>query len=169
MRRIILITFLISLLISCKENRIKKDKQNENLLIKNVETNEKELINKNPLESTKGINFLKLFYEKFYFDDNDLTKFDSQNEFLSAKLIKKMDSLNSDPENIILDYDPFIQGQDFDGNLIRKSLRIEHKDNVYTATFELFEGEKIVVIYELILENDSKILINKILNDVNFK
>ncbi len=80
-----------------------------------------------------------------------------------------MDSLNSDPENIILDYDPFIQGQDFDGNLIRKSLRIEHKDNVYTATFELFEGEKIVVIYELILENDSKILINKILNDVNFK
>jgi hypothetical protein len=92
-----------------------------------------------------------------------------QNLFLSNELIKKIDSLNSDPDNIILDYDPFIQGQDYDGKSIQNSFKVEFKNNSFYVSFIAFENSNYTVIYDLIKDEKNDIKINNILNDSNFK
>lgn len=125
------------------------------------------------LESTdkeEGISMLNKFYSLFYFDDNvkiDQTKIKL---FISETLLNKIDSLRNDGNNIVLDYDPFIKGQDFNGESIKKTLRITplQEKNQFRASFILFGNEnekRINIDYLLIKNNQGKLVIGSIIND----
>lgn len=163
---------LLLLILSCKNNSEIENKQNVQIRFEeNINNSNKNVtqIDLNKVQPSEGVDFLKLFYKKFYFDSNDLSKFKTQNLFLSNELIKKIDSLNSDPDNIILDYDPFIQGQDFDGKSIQNSFKVEFKNNSFYVSFIAFENSNYTVIYDLVKDEKNDIKINNILNDSNFK
>jgi hypothetical protein len=138
-----------------------------------------ELKSKNILESKQplvsngkqeGILMLNKFYSLFYFDDNikiDQTKIKL---FISEKLLNKIDSLRNDGNNIVLDYDPFIKGQDFNGESIKKTLTITplQEKNQFRASFTLFGNEnekRINIDYLLIKNNQGKLVIGSIIND----
>lgn len=89
--------------------------------------------------------------------------------YVSERIIKIIDSLR-DNDNLILDYDPFIKAQDYSGDVIKKTLKIEplkNKDE-YRVSFYLFgeKGEKRTDIDLLLSKNkDGNLLISSILND----
>jgi hypothetical protein len=130
MKKILLLFFLMLIFTNCKDS----SHTVQNILVSNV-------TNSN-IDTIQGIKTLKEFYLKFYGSD---TIFDDKNlkrKFVSERIIKRIDSL-SDEEDLILDYDPFIQGQDYFGHIIRKTLEIKplkNKDE-YRVSFLLF-GEK---------------------------
>lgn len=158
--------FLFSLfLIGCK-GEIKQISQN------NVITKDKNILGGDTIQ---GINTLKEFYLTFYGDDNAYKNKKSKEQYISDRVLKRIDSL-SGPEEVTLDYDPFIQAQDYFGNIIRKTIEVKplKNKNEYKVSFLLFgeKNEKRTEI-DLLLKKDSKgnFLIDAILNDeyLNFK
>ncbi|MCP2025480.1 hypothetical protein L1276_000620 [Flavobacterium sp. HSC-32F16] len=128
---------------------------------------------KQPLVSNskeEGVLMLNKFYSLFYFDDNvkiDQTKIKL---FISETLLNKIDSLRNDGNNIVLDYDPFIKGQDYNGESIKKTLEIIplKNKNQFRASFILFgnKNEKRTnVDYLLIKNKQEKLVIGSIIND----
>lgn len=152
--------FIILIFISCKSDFKTANKNttldNDSLAISNDDT-------------TKAIKTLKEFYILFYGSDKPANE-NLKSRYLSTRVLKRIDSLTSDGENLILDYDPFIQGQDFDAPTIKKTLEISplKNENEYRVSFLLFrrKDEKRTNI-DLLLKKDGKgdFLIYSILND----
>ncbi|WP_082498267.1 DUF3828 domain-containing protein [Chryseobacterium sp. Leaf180] len=153
--------FLICLLLSACKKETKTNgiaQVNDSLQIKN--------------NSEKAIATIKDFYFSVY--GNDENNADQKKKYLSERVIKRIDSLTSDSENLILDYDPFINGQDYDGKTIKKTLQIEPlNDNEYRVSFFQFgqKNEKRTTIDFLLKEiSDGNFLIDGLLsnNYLNF-
>jgi len=149
MKRIIIIFILIAF-ISCR------DKKNAN----NVATEP------TPTDTEVAIATLKAFYSSVYNGslDNQEVLF---KQYVSKQLLEKIDELSAD---MTLDYDPFINGQDFFADVLNSTLKItplENK-NEYRCCFLLFgdTNEKETCI-DLLLEKDKDghFVISKILND----
>ncbi|WP_379968304.1 DUF3828 domain-containing protein [Epilithonimonas sp. UC225_85] len=156
MKKTIILFFFISAFISCKQETKSVDKNSTGTFkIKNSE---------------KAIKTLKEFYLLFYGNDTLRNDEKLMKKYVSERVLKKINDLSSDGENLILDYDPFINGQDYDGNIIRKTLKIEplKNENEYSVSFLLFgrKDEKRTNI-DILLEKDKNenFLIYSILND----
>ncbi|SFI50085.1 DUF3828 domain-containing protein [Halpernia frigidisoli] len=122
------------------------------------------------IKSKDAVNTLKEFYFAFYGSDKPINDRRLMHKYVSERVLKRIDSLTANPENIILDYDPFINAQDFDGKVIKKTLEIRplENPNEYRASFLLFgeKNEKQTNIDFLLKKNkDGKLLIYSILSD----
>ncbi|WP_294321918.1 DUF3828 domain-containing protein [uncultured Chryseobacterium sp.] len=145
----------------------KQETKNPHLVVNMVQKN---------IHSEEAIKMLKDFYLNFYSSDEPLDKKKSMKDFVSSRVLKRIDSLTKNPENLIIDYDPFIKGQDYNGESIKKSLEIKplKNDDEYRISFLQF-GEKDEArtnIDVLVKKDDSgKLLIYSIINDhhLNFK
>ena len=149
MKRIIIIFILIAF-ISCR------DKKNAN----NVATEP------TPTDTEVAIATLKAFYSSVYNGslDNREVLF---KQYVSKQLLEKIDELSAD---MTLDYDPFIDGQDFFADVLNSTLKItplENK-NEYRCCFLLFgdtDEKETCVDYLLEKDKDGHFVISKILND----
>ena len=109
---------------------------------------------------------LKAFYSSVYNGslDNREVLF---KQYVSKQLLEKIDELSAD---MTLDYDPFIDGQDFFADVLNSTLKItplENK-NEYRCCFLLFGNtyeKETCVDYLLEKDKDGHFLISKILND----
>ncbi|MPS72950.1 MAG: DUF3828 domain-containing protein [Chryseobacterium sp.] len=117
---------------------------------------------------------LKEFYYSVYGSDDNREYL--KKRYVSERVLKRIDSLTSDGDNLILDYDPFIQGQDYNSASIKRTLKIislNNKDK-FRVSFLLFgnKDEKRTNIDVALQKNEKEnYLINSILNDeyLNFK
>ena len=147
MKRIIIIFILIAF-ISCR------DKKNTNNAA--AESTDTEV----------AIATLKAFYSSVYNGslDNREVLF---KQYVSKQLLEKIDELSAD---MTLDYDPFIDGQDFFADVLNSTLKItplENK-NEYRCCFLLFGNtyeKETCVDYLLEKDKDGHFVISKILND----
>lgn len=114
----------------------------------------------------EGVLFLKNFYSKFYFDDNKHFTFSDQKEFISKRINNRLDSLNSNPESIELDYDPFIKAQDFYGERIKNTIKFTKETKGFIVAYTNFEEEgEVRLEFELGRNKEGEIEISNILND----
>ena len=148
--------FLISFMIGCNQSTKTSDnpQTNDGLQMKN--------------NSEKAIATLKEFYFSVY--GNDENNDGLKKKYLSERVLKRIDSLTSDSEDLSLDYDPFINGQDYDGQSIKKTLKIEplNHRNEYRVSFLQFgqKGEKRTTIDFLLKETkNGDFLIDGLLKD----
>ena len=147
MKRIIIIFILITF-ISCR------DKKNAN----NIATE--------PTDTEVAIATLKAFYSSAYNDSVHSRKVLFK-QYVSKQLLEKIDELSAD---MTLDYDPFINGQDFFADVLNSTLKItplENK-NEYRCCFLLFgntDEKETCVDYLLEKDKDGHFVISKILND----
>ena len=149
MKRIIIIFILIAF-ISCR------DKKNAN----NVATEP------TPTDTEVAIATLKAFYSSVYNGslDNREVLF---KQYVSKQLLEKIDELSAD---MTLDYDPFINGQDFFADVLNSTLKItplENK-NEFRCCFLLFGDtyeKETCIDYLLEKDKDGHFVISKILND----
>jgi|GEM_PF-892859 len=149
MKRMI-IMFIFMAFISCR------DKKNAN----NVVTEP------TPTDTEVAIATLKAFYSSVYNGslDNREVLF---KQYVSKQLLEKIDELSAD---MTLDYDPFINGQDFFADVLNSTLKItplENK-NEYRCCFLLFgDTDEKETCVDLLLEKDKEghFVISKILND----
>ena len=147
MKRII-IMFIFMAFISCR------DKKNANNAA--AESTDTEV----------AIATLKAFYSSVYNGslDNREVLF---KQYVSKQLLEKIDELSAD---MTLDYDPFIDGQDFFADVLNSTLKItplENK-NEYRCCFLLFgDTDEKETCVDLLLEKDKEghFVISKILND----
>ena len=144
----IIITFILIAFISCR------DKKNANNVA--AESTDTEV----------AIATLKAFYSSVYNGslDNREVLF---KQYVSKQLLEKIDELSAD---MTLDYDPFINGQDFFADVLNSTLKItplENK-NEYRCCFLLFgDTDEKETCVDLLLEKDKEghFVISKILND----
>ena len=155
----IIILFLFT---SCKQSS-----QN----VKNNEIKETE-VNSKSTNNDENIKFIKEFYTEFYGKYRDRKGIEN---YVSSRILNKMEDLTKDG-NLILDYDPFIKGQDWDTNSLIKSLEITplKNKNEYRVSFLLIDKnneERRNIDLLLDEDNNGKLLIYSILNDdyLNFK
>jgi len=139
----------------------------EKLESNNIEESNYSLVSN---DNQEEILILNKFYSLFYFDDNIKIEQTKIKLFISEKLLNKIDSLRNDGNNIVLDYDPFIKGQDYNGESIKKTLTITplQEKNQFRASFILFGNEnekRINIDYLLIKNNQGKLVIGSIIND----
>ena len=142
--------FIFMAFISCR------DKKNAN----NVVTEP------TPTDTEVAIATLKAFYSSVYNGslDNREVLF---KQYVSKQLLEKIDELSAD---MTLDYDPFIDGQDFFADVLNSTLKItplENK-NEYRCCFLLFgDTDEKETCVDLLLEKDKEghFVISKILND----
>lgn len=122
-------------------------------------------------DTIQGIKTLKEFYFKVYGNDtiSISSMEDLQRKFVSERLLKRIDSL-SEEDNYVLDYDPFIQGQDYLGEVIKKTLKVKplKNQNEYRVSFFLFdeknEKEKNID-FLLKKDNNGNFIIYSIINN----
>lgn len=149
MKRIIIIFILIAF-ISCR------DKKNAN----NIATEP------TPTDTEVAIATLKAFYSSAYNDSVHSRKVLFK-QYVSKQLLEKIDELSAD---MTLDYDPFIDGQDFFADVLNRTLKItplENK-NEYRCCFLLFGNtyeKETCVDFLLEKDKDGHFVISKILND----
>lgn len=162
MNKIISMFLIISFLMGCKQETKASNilQTQDSLKVKN--------------NSEKAIETLKEFYFSVYGNDENNEKLNKK--YLSERVLKRIDSLTSNNENLILDYDPFIKGQDYDGNIIKKTVKVEplYNKNEYRVSFLQFgeEDEKRINVDFLLIETkEGNFLIDSILNDdyLNFR
>ena len=109
---------------------------------------------------------LKAFYSSAYNDSVHSRKVFFK-QYVSKQLLEKIDELSAD---MTLDYDPFIDGQDFFADVLNSTLKItplENK-NKYRCCFLLFgDTDEKETCIDLLLEKDKDghFVISKILND----
>ena len=158
MKKTLLLFSLILIFTSCKDDS-KVTFQNKVV---------KDTINSNN-DTIQGIKILKEFYLKFYGSD---TIFDDENlkrKFVYECIIKRIDSL-CDGKDLILEYDSFINAQDYSGHIIRKTLEIKplkNKDE-YRVSFLLIgrkDEKRTYVDFLLKKAENGNFLIYSILND----
>ena len=109
---------------------------------------------------------LKAFYSSVYNGslDNREVLF---KQYVSKQLLEKIDELSAD---MTLDYDPFIDGQDFFADVLNSTLKITplKNKNEYRCCFLLFgDTDEKETCVDLLLEKDKEghFVISKILND----
>jgi len=161
MKKILYLFILLLILASCKNNSAAS--QNK------MTTDTKNLNN----DTIQGIKTIKEFYLLRYGSDtlpNHSDRESLKRKFVSDRILNRIDSLNSDGENLIVDYDPFIQGQDYLGHVIRNTLIIRPlaNKNEYRVSFLQFgeDQEKRIFVDVLLKKNENgDFLIYSILND----
>lgn len=123
----------------------------------------------------KQIETIREFYLTFYGSESDITNYQLRSKYISERILNRIDSLSVE-SNLVLDYDPFIQGQDWDIEEFVKTLEIKplKKENEFRVSFYLFDKELGGLTYvDLLLKKKSQggYLIYSILNDdyLNFK
>jgi len=123
-----LIIFFLTL--SCKKGL---DKNSDSLSLKN-----KQVVNLT--QTFEGEERIKQFYLSYYEGrlpgNNDLLK-----TFITKRLFQRIEELNNG-DNLVLDYDPFIYGQDYFPEVIRKTLKVKaipNKINEFEVSFNRFE------------------------------
>jgi hypothetical protein len=119
-----------------------------------------------------GVAFLTEFYTKYYGENKSRENIAN---YVSNRILNRMDSLTI-ADNLILDYDPFIYGQDWDEKVLIKSLKIKplKNDNQYSVSFFKFDkNDKERTNIDILLQDNEKgkLLIYSILSDeyLNFK
>ena len=119
-----------------------------------------------------GVEFLTEFYIKYYGENKSRENIAN---YVSNRILMRIDSLTIG-DNVILDYDPFIYGQDWDEKELVKSLKIKplENKNEYTVSFFKFnKNGKERTNIDILLEDNGKgkFLIYSILSDeyLNFK
>ncbi|MFV0530852.1 MAG: DUF3828 domain-containing protein [Flavobacteriales bacterium] len=157
MKHIRLYIALIVLLIGCKQKGQSISK-NENPI---TETKFDTTIDKR-----EAIEFLTDFYTKYYGEYRDRK---GMEDYVSVRILNRIDSLSKE-DNLVLDYDPFIQGQDWDTKILIKSLKIKplKSQNEYRVSFLRFgrkDERKQNVDFSLVNNEKRNILINNILSD----
>jgi hypothetical protein len=122
----------------------------------------------------KAIKTIKEFYVLKY-GSNSLSVNNSKlmKKYVSSKLLKKINSLTTNGDEPVLDYDPFINAQDFEGSIIKKTLTIVplKNENAFRVTFMLVgnKEEKLTTIdLQLIKTPKGDYLIHNIINNVLF-
>ena len=85
---------------------------------------------------------IKNFYLTYY-DTEVLNELRNTHlkKFVTKKLFNKIQALRS-PNNLILNYDPFIKAQDYDFDIIKNTLKVENYslgESEYKVSFNLFE------------------------------
>jgi len=119
-----------------------------------------------PTDTEVAIATLKAFYSSAYNDSVHSRKVLFK-QYVSKQLLEKIDELSAD---MTLDYDPFIDGQDFFADVLNSTLKItplENK-NEYRCCFLLFGNtyeKETCVDYLLEKDKDGHFVISKILND----
>lgn len=120
-------------------------------------------------QDSSAINQIREFYNTFYASEKPTNDEKLLKKYISLELINKIDHLRADGENLILDYDPFIQGQDYNYKTVIKTMEIlplKNKDE-YQVSFYQFGNKnekKTTIIYQVIKENEGY-KINNILSD----
>ncbi len=163
MKNIILYSILI-LIISCKQST-----QNQ---VQGHNSN----LNQEQVNNNEQIGTIKEFYLTLYGLEDNITNYELRNKYVSKRILKRIDSLSSET-NLILDYDPFIQGQDWDIEQLVKTLTIKplKNKNEFRVSFYQFDkelSEHPTNVDLLLKENDKgEYLIHSILNDdyLNFE
>lgn len=119
-----------------------------------------------------GILFLKEFYTKYYGEYSDRKGIEN---YVAYRVLSRIDSLTKG-DNLILDYDPFISGQDWDDKVLKESLEIKALENrnTFRVSFLKFnKKDRERTIIDIMLEDkvQGKYLIKSILSDqyLNFK
>ncbi|QYS86195.1 DUF3828 domain-containing protein [Flavobacterium oreochromis] len=161
---------IVPILFICCKGEIKDDYNNKNSkgkILEQQSVNDKSNLKDTTIVSIdEGVKFLKKFYNKFYYDENKNFSFSDQKEFLSKEINDKINSLNSNPENLELDYDPFIKAQDYDGVSIKKTINCTKEAEIFVVTFVNFEEDgEVRLEYKLAKNRLGKIEIVNILND----
>ena len=160
MKKIICLALLIICLIGCKEKSVSKnfdDKKDEFSLVDK--------------DKEEGVLMLKEFYQSFYFDENKKIDNDELKKYVSEQLLLKINNLRNE-DNFILDYDPFIKAQDFNGESIKNTLEIiplETK-NEFKVSFIIFgknQEQRTYIDFLLEKNSDNKFLIKSVINDEN--
>jgi len=157
MKRIFFISILFLCFTACKKHALAS---NESIKNNNTLT----------IDDTKsGIEMLKEFYYSCYVNEKNFNDNDLKRKFVSTTILKRIDSLRNG-ENLILDYDPFIKGQDYNGNTIKNTLEIKplKNKNEFRVSFLLFgdKNEKRNNIDFLLNKNENgRFVICSILND----
>lgn len=119
----------------------------------------------------QGIKMLSEFYLTIYGNEYTDNNEQLKRKYISQPLLNKIESLSNN-EDLILDYDPFIQSQDYSEDVLKKTLKIEPltKTNEYRVSFLLFgEKDEKRTYIDILLEQTSNgdFLIGSILNDNN--
>lgn len=148
---------ILTLFVNCKQ-------KNVNYISSEDQSKQQNSIVSNNEE--RGREFLTDFYAKYYGENLDRKGIEN---YVSSRILKRMDSL-SEEDNLILDYDPFIKGQDYDWKMIKKTLIITplKNKNEFRASFKLFgEKDEQRTNIDFLLKKDAndKFLIYSILND----
>lgn len=92
------------------------------------------------------------FYNQFYCTGESSKSFSSMAKFISKSLLVKLQNGN-------LDYDPFIDGQDWDSNVLCRTLVIKReKNNIFSATFNVDDNVDSKRIIYLTLSYESNVL-----------
>lgn len=159
MKNYYIVIFITLLFVSCKNEAKNNNLDNTKPAVENLQK-------QNPNEVAQ---ILKEFYTKFYGSEMPLRDEQLLKKYVSLALINKINSLRQDDENLILDYDPFIQGQDYDNKTLLKTLEIKplKKNDEYEVSFLQFgtENEKRATIIYQIFKEDGSYKINNIVSD----
>lgn len=156
MKKTNIIVIIIFLLLSCKN-----DAQNSKILDQNSIQNSQKQV------QTNQVSMLKEFYNALYCTDEKVNEEKIFKKYVSRSLLDKINSMTSYPENLILDYDPFLQGQDYDSKTLMASLAIKklrNKNEVEVRFFALPDTKETSIVYQL-TEQDNNWKINNILSD----
>lgn len=159
MKKLIYIITLLVTFASCKEKA-------ETLNTDNKDGKDSIISNDNE----EALLMLNEFYSLFYFDDSVTIDQTKRKSYISERLLTKIDSLSSDGENLILDYDPFIKGQDYNGESIKNTLEIIplKKKNEFRVSFILFGStneERTTIDYAVVKNRKGQFIIASIIND----
>ncbi|QCE43431.1 DUF5991 domain-containing protein [Psychroserpens sp. NJDZ02] len=174
--KLIFFFLIIKSVISCKEITKKEDKIITGNSIVLSETKEENTHQSKEYSQDKSINYdkkqnvneavnkIKEFYLSCYGyegerkDEDNLWK-----KFTTNRFYQKTKELNSE-DNYVLDYDPFIYGQDYYREVIRKTLKIKvipNKKNEFEVSlnhFELENEKPTKVILYLVKEGDTYLI-----------
>lgn len=148
------------LLLSCNNSQT----ANKNKLT-NLTKNQQMNLVKDSKQITKmeGTSFIKNFYDSCYRDDV-LNQAEIYKKYVSSTLLNKIASVDVDK----MDYDPFINGQDFSASSIKKSLKIDSISiNTFDVYLKCFENDSLPshIILKLETEPNHKIKILMIENN----
>lgn len=116
---------------------------------------------------TDQLSMLKEFYNALYGTDEPVNDEKILTKYVSKNLLDKMSAMTSDPENLILDYDPFLQGQDYHSKTLMASLvikQLKNNDEVEVKFSPLPNTKETRIVYQVI-EQDKNWKINNILSD----
>lgn len=157
MKKIFFISILFLCFTECKKHTTSIDES-----IKNKDT----LIGG---DNNYGIKMLQDFYYSCYVDEKKFSDSNLKRKFVSITILKRIDSLTNG-ENLILDYDPFIKGQDYNANIIKRTLEIKplKNKNEFRVSFLLFgdKNERKTNVDFLLKKNEKgNFIISSILND----
>lgn len=149
MKKVLFVLGLSAALLSCKKENT------------TVEESARQEVSTLTEEQKEGIAFIKEFYKYECGEQEEV----SENYYLDSRLNARMDSLNEGGD-LTIDWDPYINGQDYDPDTILSTLKVEAltgKDE-YRATFKNFSTVSSVD-YLVKRNKDGDLKIRSVLNE----